>query len=482
MDDDRAWPREAAFGPEGAGGEPRSGEGAKPHGAGRGAEPRYAPGTSNTRRIGPAGHDDERAKHGVAKSKSPRVVLLARRIDYLTLAFKGPLDEDVEELLCERALEVQSLQTAVAVEVTPGVAFSMALGSRDGWWYLENADARVVINKHASRGWLVAVEMSGVALARIGHVVAIERARVLASKLLARVDDERVRRVDMCADFVGFDLPNIDPHAWLAQRRCKQVDHVRLDTYREGDECTGFTIGKGAVVLRVYNKTEELKAKGDATKRAEEYARWEAAGWDGQSPVTRVEFQLRDAAMKELGLRDVPHFAERLDDAWAYCTRRWCRLVELGTRTRKKRCETDARWEAVRNVEFVCNAEPARRKRSRGTVDARHAIGAVINYTSRAGLGGGFPLGSSGREKTRDWTDEYADAWVHWLLEERFGRASRAAADELLRTAPSRREAAARLYEKVNATHARVSNLFAVDERLALEDDDDALRTRKETR
>jgi hypothetical protein len=384
-------------------------------------------------------------------------------------------------LLCERAFEVQSLQTAVAVELAPGVAFSMGLGSRDGWWLLENADARVVVNARAPRGWLVAVEMSGVALARIGHVVAIERARVLASKLLGHVEGERVRRVDMCADFIGFDLPNIDPHAWLVQRRCKQVDHVRLDTHREGDECTGFTIGRGAVVLRVYNKTEELKAKGDAVKRAEEYERWKAAGWDGRSPVTRVEFQLRDAAMKELGLRDVQHFDERLDHAWAYCTRRWCRLVELGTRTRKKRCETDARWEAVRNVEFNSSAEAATRKRARGTVDARHAVGAVINYTSRAGLGGGFPLGSSGREKMRDWTDEYSDAWVHWLLDERFARASRAAADELVRTAPNPREAAARLYEKVNATHARVSNLFDVDERIALEDDD-APRTRRERR
>lgn len=37
----RAWPREAAFASEGAGGEPRPrGEGAKPTGAGCGAEPR----------------------------------------------------------------------------------------------------------------------------------------------------------------------------------------------------------------------------------------------------------------------------------------------------------------------------------------------------------------------------------------------------------------------------------------------------------
>jgi|HubBroStandDraft_1064217.scaffolds.fasta_scaffold64766_2 hypothetical protein len=304
-----SWPREAAPGPEGVGGEPRSGgEGAKPLGAGFGAEPRLSePGASNTRRITPGARQGGRAKHG-GLGRLPReptdskgqseptpvhyttLRVIGRRVDWLTLAFRGQLSEAATTLLAERLTSAHALRTAVCVDLAPGLSLSLSAHSRDGWFQLSNAEVRVHIDLRAAGGWLVEVTAGALLLGRVGPATALECARMVASSLLAEIAEERVRRVDLCADLVGFDLRNVDARAWVAPRRCL-VAAISMYEFSRAAVRTGFTIGKSAVRLRVYDKTEELRlSRNDGDKRDEEHARWRAAGWNEPAPIAWTVF------------------------------------------------------------------------------------------------------------------------------------------------------------------------------------------------
>jgi hypothetical protein len=188
-------------------------------------------------------------------------------------------------------------------------------------------------------------------LGRVGHEAALEQCRELARVLLGRdYVGERARRLDMCADFDGFELEGVKREAWIAGR-ARIAEHAYAATFARGPQLTGFTIGKGeSLLVRVYDKTEELRLDANAgAKRQEQQARWEAAGWLGD-PVVRVEAQLRGDLLDQLDMRDPEVLFENLPGVWTYVMEKWCRLSVPGTATRRERWRLDARWRSVQAV------------------------------------------------------------------------------------------------------------------------------------
>jgi hypothetical protein len=247
-----------------------------------------------------------------------------------------------------------------------------------------------------------------------------------------------------------------------------------MEQYRSGRDLrrTGFTIGKSSVRLRVYDKTEELSlARNDGDKRDEEHARWRAAGWEGGA-VTRVEFQMRGDALKEMEAREPQDLLGRLDAIWAYATRKWTRLVDRGSATRADRCATDSRWIAVQSVVFGrVMGEIAQRVRRRSPTCARLVMGIALNYAARAGATS--PISSrSGREHVASWSEERAEAYVGQQSAAVMLRCASAAAESLL-LAYGPKDAAAFLIERTNAACARNSRVSDVLlERSAIERED----------
>jgi hypothetical protein len=464
------------------------GEGAKPLGAGFGAEPRLSePGASNTRRITPGARKEGGARHGdLGRSRrephdsggkgEPTPVhyttplVLGRRADWLTVAFRGELSEAATTLLAERLTAARALRTAVCVDLAPGVSLSLSARSHDGWWQLANAEIRVVVDLRAAGEWRVEVTAGALLLARVGLATAFDCARRVAASLLAAIKDERVRRVDLCADLVGFNLRSVDASAWVAPQRCV-VDAISMHEFSRGAVRTGFAIGKSDIRLRVYDKTEELRlARNDGDKRDEEHARWRAAGWDGAADVTRVEFQVRGDALKELGLREPRVLLDRLDAVWGYCTRKWVRLVRRDTATRRERCHTDARWGVVQRVTFArADGEIATRVRVRSPARARLVAGVALNYAASVGAIESMAVGDA-RAHVVPWTERAAEAFVRKRLATVMWRASAEAAQDLLR-AYGPKDAAAYLIERGNAAIARASTVSDdVAERKAIAD------------
>jgi len=329
---------------------------------------------------------------------------VSRRVDALVLAFRVQLRTDVA-----RTLEVAagSAETHGRAAVVLGsLAFELRNSRKSEFFHLENADCRVVVDLRAAEGWTVEVVLRAIFLAT--HVVrdALSLAEQIATELGAWTG-KRVRRVDLCADFVGFPLRWSDAKRFVTQRagltsfvpETKDFDRlgalaadelVRVYADR-GRVVTGFTIGKGnALSARIYDKTIELRVTGDEGKRHVEESQWGREGWLGES-VTRVEFQARGMALDELDLRDPDNLEERLDALWQYCVS-WLRLIEPGSASRLRRCKNDRRWEAVTSLIFFHESAPARRQRVRGGARAEHVLGAARSRLASLGILTSMPL------------------------------------------------------------------------------------------
>lgn len=481
--------------------------------------------------------------------ESPEPRLLQARVDALYLAYNGELRPEFLEHLRQRTDEarVQGLAVAVDVDVwgavlrlSPTSICWPGLKGIEGKWTLTCDEVRLRVETGASDGWRIEVQPSALLLGRVGHEIAREMARELARAVLVDVLEERVRRVDLCADWMGYELEAIGLLDWIAPRRTKAADLALSHRYSHAGIVSGWTLGKSDISHRTYDKTRELREPGHEVKRAEEHARWRAAGWSGgdrpltraqieegghpeYQPVTRVEFQVRGDALKQFpglgNFRDPDVLFRSLDSVWAYLTDArpsaprgapmkkgadvkvgghdvqqkagWCRLVVLGTATRRHRCRTQRRWRAVQRVTFagVCMPVPAR-ERIQAAAPERRAVGQIIDLVAAEGLHEVHvpPLGkvnlvdlgrareaiAQARESSAGWNEVEAERFVRALLEDhrlvsRFKLATRAWAEDEARRRGGWKGAAAYYIERMRSAVAKRERLSdLLHERAAL--------------
>jgi hypothetical protein len=341
-------------------------------------------------------------------------------------------------------------------------------------------DAR---DPNAEPGFTVEIVWRARELARRGLDYVIRESEAIFAAF-GDVRETRIGRIDLCADVADFhfsldDVPRLvkRPRAgwtpnWVDEEAddldVEPVDQrdahgheagrktwVRADgpPSRERDErgrskfvpplemrkpkLTGISIGRGgAVMCRIYDKREELSGAYDrkSESRDLEESIWLRNGWadDGPLPadarVTRIEFQLRGEALRELGIRDpdcmmrvvhdrVTHkpigheiakvidirtgkerqarITDWLDSLWVTCLS-WCRLVEprlsrSGRPVENSRLELDARWKLLHEVRFTERqfATTLFRFRPRGAASAAQSLGVAISQAAREGQ---FPM------------------------------------------------------------------------------------------
>lgn len=136
-------------------------------------------------------------------------------------------------------------------------------------------------------------------------------------------------RIDLCVDLPGVDFqlynePYQNGH-YVARAQLSKDHGVEIDFVEHGygREKTSFHVGANRKKVRVYDKLRETRHQPE--KRALMIARrWE----EEPDAATRVEFQLRREALKELGVDTVEdYFEKRAAIAWKLCTD-WFRLTD----------------------------------------------------------------------------------------------------------------------------------------------------------
>jgi hypothetical protein len=133
------------------------------------------------------------------------------------------------------------------------------------------------------------------------------------------IEKTRVSRLDICVDTDEIDFNEEDLKSFVTRAKSK-TKHFISDEYTTGRKFSGFTFGRGKPMLaRIYNKTEEIKTKG------KEWFKniWSENGWNGESNLWRIEYQVRREALKELGLEHVEDIHDKKEELWHYLSTKW---------------------------------------------------------------------------------------------------------------------------------------------------------------
>ena len=176
---------------------------------------------------------------------------------------------------------------------------------------------------------------------------------------------EQVSEVHLAADFIGVDITTLDI---ANQDRWIQRAHD-FDPHYKYRKLTGVSVGKGDIMLRVYDKVKELK--GQEHKQEVFCDLWQLSSYD-EHPVTRVEYQLRRPVLKEFqhlefcnGVHTVKNFLFAIKALWSYCTTYWATFTK-STIDRKNNNQSKAKcsdfWKHVRAVVWIGMHEMRREK------------------------------------------------------------------------------------------------------------------------
>ena len=115
-------------------------------------------------------------------------------------------------------------------------------------------------------------------------------------------EKESLSRVDFCFD---YHLPEIDFNEdYFVSRSSKDSQ------YRDNGRIETFRIGKGDIILRVYDKVSEIKQKSEKV--------WFYLLWGRDCDVWRIEWQIRKPVLRQFGIRTFENLKERQGDLLRY--------------------------------------------------------------------------------------------------------------------------------------------------------------------
>lgn len=154
------------------------------------------------------------------------------------------------------------------------------------------------------------VQVSSGLLAAYSPLQAESRLSAILEQL-GDIEPARVSRLDMYVDFTAtVDMESWDRLAWVTRAH-------QIHAYAVQGRFSGWSVGMGGVIAaRLYDKTLEIENSG------KEYLKdlWLKAGWDGVSPVWRLEFEFKLELLTQKGLSGLPETLNHLGGLWAYAT------------------------------------------------------------------------------------------------------------------------------------------------------------------
>jgi len=209
-----------------------------------------------------------------------------------------------------------------------------------------------------------------------GFFAIYDRVKTFLSLYGGKIIKERVSEAHLAADFIGTDIKGVDlcdQSKWIAKAQMFNP-HDKLPLFRdngqepEPDEIdfsphyihrrlTGVDLGKGNLMLRVYDKVTELKRSKAAHKQQIFSELWGLKRFDDQS-VTRVEYQVRRPKLREFadaeGMRidTVADLVHSLRSLWVYLTTEWTRhtAAPVNRNHNQSKAKVSEFWQKVQAV------------------------------------------------------------------------------------------------------------------------------------
>ena len=230
----------------------------------------------------------------------------------------------------------------VPVELLGNEFMVQARGSRGGYEYmLKNGDIGLQIMPDA-RGGKPSPELRVIFrspfLWQSGDVQAYNKVVEFVNSL-ASIAYCRVSRADLCVDKV-MPLPEINRKTQVVSI-IREKDSFYGGDFQRGQRETGYQFGRGSIACRLYDKAYEISVKRQGHIRP----LWLDNGWDGESPVSRLELQLRREGLRRFDKNmDFVNFQDSKSDIWGYITNKYIRIVNPESATRKERAKVMEYW------------------------------------------------------------------------------------------------------------------------------------------
>jgi hypothetical protein len=192
----------------------------------------------------------------------------------------------------------------------------------------------------------------------------------------------QVSEVHQCADIAGWVLTAADAERFVSRGSLHQVPAEETEQFnpevdRRGRRITALYFSKTAPhSCCLYDKTAEVKVH----QKEWFYAVWKHNGWDGETPITRVEFRYERECLREMGIEDPYELLDQLDGLWAYSSQQWLRQTVPSADTNQSRWAVSEVWQVVQRAAlFQTQAVPAVRVK-KVEVEAKHTLAGFVGY------------------------------------------------------------------------------------------------------
>ena len=276
--------------------------------------------------------------------------ILRTVIDSLYLSFPGTLATNHEKELQSLKLAAQSddeaLKSTAQLRIGSDLFEVLGRGQQKFPYVLVGNNFRIQLTATKSHTLPLAyVQISSEALTYRSLEGLLKQLTFIINSLGIVSGPPHVSRADLCVDYVSSTPMDSWAHnAWIT-RAHKKTQYYQLDRF------SGWTIGMGGEIsARLYDKTLEIERSGKDYL----YTIWNELGWDGESPVWRLEFQFKQQVLKQLGVISVDDLIEHLQGLWSYATHDWLRLsLPNDENLNRTRWLTHPLWEALSQAPFA---------------------------------------------------------------------------------------------------------------------------------
>lgn len=164
------------------------------------------------------------------------------------------------------------------------------------------------------------IEFRSEALWRLGTADVLNIALSIIEANGGHIVEAKLSRVDLCLDFI---MPE---NRWSQSLTDYAVTRATdFGTYRRNNQLTGIRIGKDIVSARLYDKPLEIKQQ---SKKVWMFDIWGIQEVPQGKKIIRIEFQMRREVLKQLGLKAAEDLFQKIDQAWAYCTKQWLKFQD----------------------------------------------------------------------------------------------------------------------------------------------------------
>jgi len=212
--------------------------------------------------------------------------------------------------------------------------------------------------------------------------------RVVTGRLIPRAARLTVSRVDLYVDEQGWEPEHADFFRFICRATMRRLYELPSQLHGSGRHLSGFVFGKGDVLARIYDKSLEMRRRGQT---------WQQAVWQGADtdrPVWRVEFQFRRRALARFGISGIGEALAARQGLWEYGMR-WLSLRTPAKHVRRSRWPEARQWTTLRSAAMGSPASALVREHRRAADELRLVRGFVGYATSLEAMGSAHDLGGT---------------------------------------------------------------------------------------